>query len=89
MHTVTARLEDEFVAELDAEYEDRGFRNRTEYIRHILEKREAVFEDQPAPPDAGERLTEHDERLADVECRLDALEASEHTHSWVGDEQGN
>lgn len=89
MHTVTARLEDEFVDELDAEYEDRGFRNRTEYIRHILEHRDVIFTDQSAPSDAGEQLTEHEERLDDAESRLDDLEASEHTHSWVGDERGN
>jgi Arc/MetJ-type ribon-helix-helix transcriptional regulator len=89
MHTVTARLGDEFVAELDAEYEDRGFRNRTEYIRHILEHRDAIFTDHPAESEAGEQLSEHEERLADAESRLDELEASAHTHSWDGDERGN
>jgi Arc/MetJ-type ribon-helix-helix transcriptional regulator len=89
MHTVTARMPDEFVDELDAEYEERGFRNRTQYIRHILEHRDAIFTDQPAESDVAEQLAEHDERLADAESRLDALEASAHTHSWDDDEQGN
>jgi metal-responsive CopG/Arc/MetJ family transcriptional regulator len=89
MHTVMARMPDEFVAELDAEYEDRGFRSRSQYIQHILEHRDVIFTDEPVPSDAGERLAAHDEQLADVESRLDDLEASEHTHSWSGDERGN
>lgn len=88
MHTVTIRMDDEDVEELDAEYEERGFRNRTDYIRHIIDGRDAVFAEEPAESGADEQLAEHDERLADAEGRLDDLEASAHTHSW-DDEQGN
>jgi metal-responsive CopG/Arc/MetJ family transcriptional regulator len=89
MHTVTARLADEFVDELDAECDERGFRNRTEYIRYILEHRDVIFTDQPVESDAGEQLADHEKRLLAAEDRLDELEASAHTHLWDDDERGN
>lgn len=82
MHTVTIRMEDESVAELDEEYEERGFRNRTDYIRHIVGNRDAVFADEAAEAevteqlaDHDEQLTDHTERLANHEKRLSNLEA--------------
>lgn len=89
MHTVTARLDDELVAELDAECDERRFRSRTDYIEYILENRAAVFADQPAERGVSGELAEHEERLEDAESRLDDLEASAHTHTWAEDEQGN
>lgn len=89
MHTVTARLDDELVAELDAECDERRFRSRTDYIEYILENRALIFADQPVDSAVPSQLAEHEDRLTDAESRLDALEASAHTHSWNGDEQGN
>jgi predicted DNA-binding protein len=74
MDTITIRLEPETVEELDAEYEDRGFRNRTLYLRHVIDKRDMIFDEEGAEIDAAERLTNHDEQLADHDDRLEDLD---------------
>jgi hypothetical protein len=66
---------------MDTEYEERGFRNRTLYIRRILDQRDAIFETDGTEIDAADRLADHDERLESAEERLDALEKQAHTHS--------
>lgn len=75
MHTVTIRMEDETVEELDEEYEQRGFRNRTEYIRHMVDERDIIFADETAEAEVDEQLADHTERLEDHENRLSNLEA--------------
>jgi predicted DNA-binding protein len=74
MDTITIRLEPETVEELDAEYEERGFRNRTLYLRHVIDKRDMIFDKEGAEIDAAERLTDHDEQLADHDDRLEDLD---------------
>ena len=74
MDPITLRLESEQIAELDDEYEERGFRNRTLYLRHIIGKRDVIFDDEGAAIDAAERLTDHDEQLADHDTRLEDLD---------------
>lgn len=74
MDTITIRLEPETIEELDAEYEDRGFRNRTLYLRHVIGERDMVFDEEGEEINAAERLTDHDEQLADHDDRLAALD---------------
>ncbi len=50
---------------LDDEYEEREFRNRTLYLRHLAREPDAIFDEEGATIDAAERLTDHDEQLAD------------------------
>lgn len=80
MDPITLRLEAETVEELDDEYEERGFRNRTLYLRHLVDNRDLVFEveDQQQGQEAGfetsERVAEHGEQLSDHADRLDDLD---------------
>lgn len=74
MDAITLRLEPETIEALDEEYEERGFRNRTLYLRHLIGKRDAIFDEEGAAIDAAERLTDHDEQLADHDTRLDDLD---------------
>ena len=74
MDAITIRLEPETIEELDAEYEDRGFRNRTLYLRHVIGERDMIFDEEGAEIDAAERLTDHDEQLADHDDRLEDLD---------------
>jgi predicted DNA-binding protein len=90
MDPVSLRLEDGAADELDEEYEERGFRNRAVYLRHIIDHRDKLFEDQGADSDAAERLTDHDEQLADHNEqllnhneRLEALEEQARPFSWT------
>src|SRR5699024_12077584 len=82
MDPITLRLEPKVIEELDDEYEERGFRNRTLYLRHLVEKRDMVFESEqdqdgteiePAEQLAehGEQLSAHDDRLDDLDDRLE------------------
>ncbi|WP_435079634.1 hypothetical protein [Halococcus sp. AFM35] len=50
---------------MDDEYEEREFRNRTLYLRHLAREPDAIFDEEGATIDAAERLTDHDEQLAD------------------------
>jgi predicted DNA-binding protein len=90
MGPVSLRLEDGAADELDEEYEERGFRNRAVYLRHIIDHRDELFEDQGTDSDAAERLTDHDEQLADHNEqllnhneRLEALEEQARPFSWT------
>ncbi|MFD1687600.1 ribbon-helix-helix protein, CopG family [Halobellus litoreus] len=68
MQVVTVRLDEDLVAELEAEAEERGC-NRTEYIRNLLRNRERIRENTP------EHTQENTGEYAAVVDRLDALEA--------------
>jgi hypothetical protein len=90
MDTITIRLEPEEIEELDDEYEERGFRNRTLYLRHIIGKRDMIFDEEGAEIDAAERLTDygeqladHDNRLEDLDDRLEDLEEQARPFSWA------
>lgn len=61
MDPITIRLEDEEIAELDAEAKDRGFANRTEYIRWILRNRNGIDQN------TAKVLKEHEERIKKLE----------------------
>ena len=74
MDAITLRLEPETIEALDDEYEERGFRNRTLYLRHLVRERDAIFDKEGATIDAAERLTDHDEQLADHDGRLEDLD---------------
>lgn len=74
MDTVTIRLQPEEIEELDDEYEQRGFRNRTVYLRHIIGNRDVVFDDEGMETDAADRLADHDEQLSEHDTRLDDLD---------------
>lgn len=66
MKSYTLRLEPDEVEQMEREAEEQGFNNRTEYMRYILRNRPAV-----------EKTTAEslDERLAEVEERLDRIES--------------
>jgi len=73
MDAITIRLQPETIENLDEEYEERGFRNRTLYLRTLIDQRDAIFDDEGGEIDAAERLAEHDDQLADHDDRLDDL----------------
>jgi hypothetical protein len=74
MDAITLRLEPETIEELDNEYEERGFRNRTLYLRRLIEQRDVIFHEEGAEIDAAERLTDHDEQLSEHDARLEDLD---------------
>lgn len=74
MDAITLRLESETIEELDAEYEERGFRNRTLYLRRLIEQRDVVFDEEGTEIDAAERLSDHDEQLSEHDARLEDLD---------------
>lgn len=61
MDPITLRLETETIEELDEEAEDKGFANRTEYLRWMIQNRESI------DPDTVEKLSEYEERLQRLE----------------------
>lgn len=65
MKSYTIRLDPEEVEQLEREADERGFQNRTEYMRYIIRNRPAV------EPTTAESL---DERMDDLEERLEQLE---------------
>jgi chromosome segregation ATPase len=93
MDPITLRLEPEIIEELDDEYEERGFRNRTLYLRHLVEKRDMVFESEQDQEGAaieateqlaeyGEQLSTHTDRLEDLDERVEDLEEQARPFSW-------
>lgn len=89
MDPLSLRLEDGTAEELSDEYEERGFRNRAVYLRHIIDHRDEIFEDESTEIEV-ERLAEHDEQLADHDTRLsnhderlEALEDQARPFSWA------
>ena len=93
MDPITLRLEPKVIEELDDEYEERGFRNRTLYLRHLVEQRDMVFESEQDQEDMeieateqlaehGEQLASHDDRLEDLDERLEDLEEQARPFSW-------
>lgn len=68
MQIVTVRLDEDLVDDLEAEAEERGFSNRTEYIRNLLRNRERIRENTT------ENTIDYDGRLGAIEERLEAVE---------------
>lgn len=76
MKVVTVRLEEDLVDALDTEAEERGFRNRTEYVRMLLRNRERIRENTTAnTPENTSEYEALEDRLADLEARVEDLEA--------------
>jgi polyhydroxyalkanoate synthesis regulator phasin len=65
MEPYTIRLDPDEMEQLGREAEERGFGNRTEYIRWIIRNRPAI------EPSTAESL---DERMDELEERLDRIE---------------
>lgn len=65
MKPTTVRLPEDELEELAREAEERGFANRTEYIRWILRNRNGI------DTNTAERLDELEERLAEVEDKIE------------------
>lgn len=65
MKSYTIRLDPDEVEQLEDEAEERGFQNRTEYMRYIIRNRPAM-----------EKTTAEtlDERVAELEARLEQVE---------------
>ena len=89
MDPITLRLEPKAIEELDDEYEERGFRNRTLYLRHLVEKRDRIFESEQDQEDTGigpaehsEQLASHADRLEDLDERVEDLEEQARPFSW-------
>ncbi|GAA0464613.1 hypothetical protein MUK72_19320 (plasmid) [Halococcus dombrowskii] len=93
MDPITLRLEPKVIEELDGEYEERGFRNRTLYLRHLVDRRDMIFESEQDQEDTeigaaeqlaehGEQLSAHDDRLEDLDDRLEDLEEQARPFSW-------
>ena len=85
MQVVTVRLDEDLVEDLDAEAGERGYRNRTEYVRNLLRNRERIQENTDTDAGEYERLQENTEantreyerirdRVDALEARVDALE---------------
>jgi ubiquinone biosynthesis protein UbiJ len=90
MDTVTIRLQPETIEELDAEFEERGFRNRTLYLRHLIDNRDVIFDEEGTGTDTAERLADHDEQLEalvdrfeNLDERLENLEEQARPFSWT------
>jgi Arc/MetJ-type ribon-helix-helix transcriptional regulator len=76
MKVVTVRLDEDLVDALDAEAEEAGFRNRTEYVRNLLRNRERIRENTPENTKENTREYEAlEDRLAELEARVEELEA--------------
>lgn len=69
MKPCTIRLDHDEVDELDREAEQRGFGNRTEYLRWIIRNRPAVEPTTAETLDG--RLDELEERLEQVESKFE------------------
>ncbi len=71
MEVLTIRLDPNTVEDLDEEYDAEGFRNRTEYIRAIIDGRDRILEntdENTEPVDSlRERLDELEERVGELE----------------------
>lgn len=69
MEPQTIRLDEEEWDQLEREADDQGFANRTEYVRWILRNRSAIK--NPSADAVSERLTELEERMDQLEAKLD------------------
>lgn len=65
---VTLRLDEDELAEIDREVEERGYGSRAEYLRWIIRNRDAIKQN------TADRLSEHEQRIATVEAALEELE---------------
>lgn len=78
MRPTTLRLPEDTLAALDSEYGEYGYRDRSEYVRAIIEHRDPPYADTETTRDYARVTTDDYERLrqrvADLEGRLDDLE---------------
>lgn len=72
MQVTTIRLEENTLEALATEAPEHGFRNRTEYIRWILENRERIHENT-----TGDSLEELRERVDDLEATVADLQGDD------------
>jgi len=72
MKPTTLRLPQNTLTALDQEWEEYGFDNRTEYIRHILDNRSVVIEN--TVPYSKENTENLGERVDELEKRVEELE---------------
>lgn len=68
MQPQTIRLDNEEWEQLEKEADERGFGNRTEYIRWILRNRSSIGEPTPGPAD--DRMDEMEARIERIEAKL-------------------
>jgi len=77
MRPTTLRLDEGTLDDLDSEYGEYGYSDRSEYIRAIIQHRDPPYEDAPTTADYGRPTTADYERLRDrvdeLERRLDEL----------------
>lgn len=71
MQPTTLRLRPNTIDKLDTEYVEYGYRDRSEYIRHIIENRSVVVENTEI---AGEGTPVTSEDYDQLETRVDELE---------------
>ncbi len=67
MQPVTIRFDEDEIEDLDDEAENRGFANRTEYIRWIVHNRNGISEN------AADELQDHEQRLTQIEQFIEEL----------------
>lgn len=69
MQPQTIRLDTEEWEQLETEAGERGFGNRTEYIRWILRNRHAI--EEPTSESVEDRMAEMEARIEAIEAKLD------------------
>lgn len=87
MKPTTIRLPADLLDELDSEADEHEFHTRTEYLRYIIDHRELVV--SIALEQRKTRVDELAERLADVEERLEAVEATDATEPEPAADEGS
>lgn len=70
MDTFTVRVDDSTKQELDSEYGDYGFDDRSDYIRHLLEHRDVIMDGAPSEATMGNRLDDLEAELSDVKAAM-------------------
>jgi len=78
MRPTTLRLPEDTLDALDSEYREYGYRDRSEYVRAIIEHRDPPYADTQTTTDYARMTTDDYERLrqrvADLESRIEDLE---------------
>ena len=92
MKPTTIRLPETTLDELDQEYREYGYRDRTEYIRHILEHRNVVLEHTENTNQRSPLTTDDYNELADrvneLEQRVSELEDQQEPTTVEYNERG-
>lgn len=86
MKPTTIRLPADLLDELDAEADEHEFHTRTEYLRYIIDHRELVV--SIALEQRKTRVDELADRIADVEERLEAVEATDAPEPAPAEDEG-